>query len=65
MPIRRVDLSMPLDERTPFYPVDPEPRVCAATTIAADGFNVSRLEIRSVPGGDGAPARAVAIEGLR
>jgi kynurenine formamidase len=51
MPIRRVvDLSMPLDERTPFYPGDPEPRVCAATTIAADGFNVSRLEIGSHSG---------------
>ena len=33
MPIRRVvDLSMPLDERTPFYPGDPEPRICAATS---------------------------------
>jgi kynurenine formamidase len=51
MPIRRViDLSMPLDERTPFYPGDPEPRICAATTIAADGFNVSRLELGSHSG---------------
>jgi kynurenine formamidase len=51
MPIRRIiDLSMPLDERTPFYPGDPAPRVCAATTIAADGFNVSRLEIGSHSG---------------
>jgi len=51
MPIRRViDLSMPLDERTPFYPGDPEPRICAATTIAAHGFNVSRLELGSHSG---------------
>jgi kynurenine formamidase len=51
MPIRRViDLSMPLDERTPFYPGDPEPVVCAATTIAADGFNVARLELGSHSG---------------
>jgi kynurenine formamidase len=51
MPIRRVvDLSMPLDERTPFYPGDPEPAICAATTIAADGFNVSRLELGSHSG---------------
>jgi kynurenine formamidase len=48
MPIRRViDLSMPLDDRTPFYPGDPEPRICAATTIAAGGFNVARLELGS------------------
>ena len=48
MPIGRViDLSMPLDDGTPFYPGDPEPRVCAATTIAADGFNVARLELGS------------------
>ena len=41
MPVRRViDLSMPLDERTPFYPGDPEPRICAAQTIAADGFEL-------------------------
>jgi kynurenine formamidase len=51
MPIRRViDLSMPLDERTPFYPGDPAPRICVATTIAGDGFNVSRLELGSHSG---------------
>jgi kynurenine formamidase len=51
MPIRRVvDLSMPLDARTPFYPGDPEPRICAAQTIAADGFNVARLELGSHSG---------------
>ena len=45
-----VDLSIPLDASTPFYPGDPEPRVCAATTIARDGFNVSRLELGSHSG---------------
>jgi kynurenine formamidase len=51
MPVRRViDLSMPLDERTPFFPGDPEPRICVAQTIAADGFNVSQLELGSHSG---------------
>jgi kynurenine formamidase len=48
--VRIVDLSMPIDERTPFYPGDPEPRVCPATTIAREGFNVSRLELGSHSG---------------
>jgi len=48
--VRVVDLSIPIDETTPFYPGDPEPRVCAATTIARDGFNVSRLELGSHTG---------------
>lgn len=51
MPIRRVvDISMPLDERTPAYPGDPQPRICAAATIADDGFNVSRLDLGSHSG---------------
>ena len=50
-PVRRiVDLSMPIDDRTPFYPGDPEPRVCAATTIARDGVNVAHLDIGSHTG---------------
>jgi kynurenine formamidase len=48
--VRVVDLSIPIDGTTPFYPGDPEPRVCAATTIARDGFNVSRLELGSHTG---------------
>jgi kynurenine formamidase len=49
--IRRiVDLSMPIDQRTPFYPGDPKPRVCAATTIAREGVNVLRLDIGSHSG---------------
>jgi kynurenine formamidase len=51
MPVRRViDLSMPLDERTPAYPGDPPPRFCVATTIAEDGFNVTSLDISSHAG---------------
>lgn len=48
--MRVVDLSIPIDGSTPFYPGDPEPRVCVATTIARDGFNVSRLELGSHSG---------------
>jgi kynurenine formamidase len=48
--VRIVDLSIPIDATTPFYPGDPEPRVCVATTIARDGFNVSRLELGSHSG---------------
>ena len=49
--IRRiVDISMPIDERTPFYPGDPQPRVCPATTIAREGVNVSRLDLGSHSG---------------
>jgi kynurenine formamidase len=47
---RLVDLSMPLDAATPFYPGDPEPRVCAATTIAREGVNVLHLDIGSHSG---------------
>ncbi len=51
MLVRRiVDLSMPIDERTPFYPGDPEPRVCPATTIAREGVNVLRLDLGSHSG---------------
>jgi kynurenine formamidase len=48
--VRVVDLSIPIDETTPFYPGDPEPRVCAAATIAEDGFNVSKLDLGSHSG---------------
>jgi kynurenine formamidase len=47
---RMVDLSMPLDAATPFYPGDPEPRICAATTIANEGVNVMRLDLGSHSG---------------
>jgi kynurenine formamidase len=48
--VRVVDLSIPIDAATPFYPGDPEPRVCPATSIAREGFNVSRLELGSHSG---------------
>lgn len=48
--VRVVDLSIPLDESTPSYPGDPAPRLCAASTIAADGFNVTKLELSSHSG---------------
>lgn len=48
--MRVLDLSIPIDHTTPFYPGDPEPLVCAAATIARDGFNVSRLELGSHSG---------------
>lgn len=48
--MRVIDLSIPLDDRTPFYPGDPQPRVRPATTIAADGFAVSHLELGSHSG---------------
>jgi kynurenine formamidase len=41
---------MALDERTPFYPGDPEPSFCVAQTIAADGFNVTQLGLGSHSG---------------
>ena len=47
---RIVDLSMPIDDRTPFYPGDPEPRICPATTIAREGVNVLRLDLGSHSG---------------
>ncbi len=48
--MRVIDLSIPLDARTPFYPGDPEPRVHPATTIAGDGFAVSHLDLGSHSG---------------
>lgn len=41
---------MPIDDRTPYYPGDPRPVVCPATTIAREGVNVSRLDIGSHTG---------------
>lgn len=48
--MRIVDLSVPIDARTPFYPGDPEPQVCVASTIARDGFAVSALRLGSHSG---------------
>lgn len=41
---------MPLDAATPFYPGDPEPRICVATTIAREGVNVLHLGLGSHSG---------------
>ena len=48
--VQITDLSIPIDASTPFYPGDPEPRTCAASTIARDGFNVQSLQLGSHTG---------------
>jgi kynurenine formamidase len=48
--VRVIDLSIPIDAATPFYPGDPEPRVSPITSAARPGFNVSRLELGSHSG---------------
>lgn len=47
---RLVDLSHPLTERTPVYPGDPVPKIFAATTVAADGYNLSHVHIGTQTG---------------
>jgi kynurenine formamidase len=47
---RLVDLSHPLTEQVPIYPGDPEPRVFTATTVAADGYNLSHVHIGTQTG---------------
>ena len=47
---RLVDLSHPLTERVPIYPGDPEPRIYPATTVAADGYNLSHVHIGTQTG---------------
>jgi kynurenine formamidase len=43
--VRVIDLSIPIDAATPFYPGDPEPRVSPVASAARPGFNVGRLEL--------------------
>jgi kynurenine formamidase len=45
-----VDLSHPLTERVPIYPGDPEPKIFTATTVAADGYNLSHVHIGTQTG---------------
>ena len=45
-----IDLSIGVDDGTPTYPGDPQPRLCAASTIADSGFNVLRVDIGSHTG---------------
>jgi kynurenine formamidase len=47
---RLVDLSHPLTERTPVYPGDPEPKIFTATTVAADGYNLSHVHLGTQTG---------------
>jgi len=47
---RLVDLSHPLTESVPIYPGDPEPRIYPATTVAADGYNLSHVHIGTQTG---------------
>ena len=48
--VRVVDLSHPLTESTPIYPGDPKPRIFTATTVAADGYNLSHVHIGTQTG---------------
>ena len=51
MHVRRVvDLSVPLDDRTPVYPGDPPVRVAPAATIAHDGYNLLAVHMGSQSG---------------
>ena len=47
---RLVDLSHPLMESTPVYPGDPEPKIFTATTVAADGYNLSHVHLGTQTG---------------
>jgi kynurenine formamidase len=47
---RPVDLSLPLTEATPVYPGDPEPRIFTATTVAAEGYNLSHVHLGTQTG---------------
>jgi len=47
---RLVDLSHPLTEQVPIYPGDPEPHIFTATTVAADGYNLSHVHIGTQTG---------------
>lgn len=51
MHVRRVvDLSMPLDDRTPVYPGDPPVRLAPAATIARDGYHLLAVSMGSQSG---------------
>jgi kynurenine formamidase len=47
---RLIDLSHPLTESVPIYPGDPEPKIFTATTVAADGYNLSHVHIGTQTG---------------
>ena len=51
MHVRRVvDLSVPLDDRTPVWPGDPPVRLAAAATIAHHGYNLLAVHMGSQSG---------------
>src|SRR5215210_7977885 len=51
MHVRRVvDLSVPLDDRTPVYPGDPPVRLASAATMARDGYNLLAVHMGSQSG---------------
>ena len=60
MPGRRlIDLFMPLDERTPLYPGDAAPRICAAQTTCAQlldagvrSIGIDAINLDEPPAGD-------------
>ncbi len=45
-----VDLSWEMSKDTPIYPGDPEPSVTGATTVEADGYNLSQVIIGTQTG---------------
>jgi len=47
---RLIDLSHPLTDSTPIYPGDPEPQIFTATTVAADGYNLSHVHLGTQTG---------------
>lgn len=47
---RLVDLSHPLTAQVPIYPGDPEPHIFTATTVAAEGYNLSHVQIGTQTG---------------
>lgn len=44
---KMVDLTMPIDERTPTFPGDPEQEIEDASTVDEDGYAVKRLNFSS------------------
>src|SRR3989338_3448746 len=45
-----IDLTMPLDERTPVFPGDPPFKSVATTTVAVEGYEEHRLSLGSHTG---------------
>jgi kynurenine formamidase len=48
--LRVVDLSVPLDDRTPVWPGDPPVRLTPAATVARDGYNLLGVSMGSQSG---------------